>query len=88
MRKCYSRWVYNDERLHSAIGYIAPTDKLHGREEAIFAERDRKLEAARSERAKLRNSKAPPAQTEEMPVAKVTAKPVAQASERCYTEIT
>ncbi len=32
-------------RLHSAIGYIAPADKLAGREEEIFAARDRKLEA-------------------------------------------
>ena len=41
---------YNDERLHSAIGYIAPKDKLEGRETAIFSERDRKLEAARERR--------------------------------------
>jgi transposase InsO family protein/transposase-like protein len=38
------RWVghYNTVRLHSAIGYIAPSDKLEGRETQIFAERDRK----------------------------------------------
>ncbi len=41
---------YNNVRLHSAIGYITPKDKLEGREKAIFAERDRKLEAARERR--------------------------------------
>jgi putative transposase len=41
---------YNDRRLHSGIGYIAPADKLAGRETVIFAERDRKLEAARERR--------------------------------------
>jgi putative transposase len=41
---------YNDERLHSAIGYIAPKDKLEGREEQIFKDRDRKLEEARAAR--------------------------------------
>lgn len=41
---------YNNERLHSAIGYITPKDKLEGREKEIFAERDRKLESARLER--------------------------------------
>ena len=43
--------TYNKERLHSAIGYITPADKLAGREDAIFAERDRKLEDARALRA-------------------------------------
>jgi hypothetical protein len=41
---------YNHVRLHSAIGYVTPADKLAGREKAIFAERDRKLEAARERR--------------------------------------
>jgi transposase InsO family protein len=45
---------YNHVRLHSAIGYIAPADKLAGRAEAIWAERDRKLEAARTERKQRR----------------------------------
>ena len=31
---------YNTKRLHSAIGYITPKDKLEGRDKAIFAERD------------------------------------------------
>ena len=46
--------TYNKERLHSAIGYITPADKLAGREDAIFAERDRKLEDARALRAQRR----------------------------------
>jgi putative transposase len=41
---------YNEVRLHSAIGYITPADKLAGRDVLIFAERDRKLEAARERR--------------------------------------
>lgn len=41
---------YNTVRLHSAIGYIAPADKLNGRDKAIFKERDQKLEAAREQR--------------------------------------
>lgn len=41
---------YNEVRLHSALGYISPKDKLEGREQEIFAERDRKLEAAREQR--------------------------------------
>jgi transposase InsO family protein len=45
---------YNDCRLHSAIGYVAPRDMLEGRQKAIHAERDRKLEQAREERARKR----------------------------------
>jgi transposase InsO family protein len=45
---------YNAVRLHSALGYVTPQDKLAGREQAIWAERDRKLEAARQRRAVLR----------------------------------
>ncbi|MCK4828405.1 IS3 family transposase, partial [bacterium] len=41
---------YNNKRLHSSLGYIAPVDKLHGREIDIFTERDRKLEQARDRR--------------------------------------
>lgn len=52
-RRLVSDYVehYNTARLHSAIGYVAPADKLAGREPAIFAERDRKLEEARQRRA-------------------------------------
>ncbi len=45
---------YNEVRLHSAIGYVTPKDKLEGREGEIFAERDRKLEEARERRRKKR----------------------------------
>jgi len=42
--------MYNTVRLHSAIGYIAPIDKLNGKAEEIFKARDEKLEAARAAR--------------------------------------
>lgn len=38
---------YNNRRLHSSIGYVTPRDKLLSREAEIWAERDRRLEAAR-----------------------------------------
>jgi putative transposase len=41
---------YNNERLNSAIGFVAPRDRLEGRHQTIFSERDRKLEAAREAR--------------------------------------
>ena len=41
---------YNSERLHSAIGYIAPLNKLIGKEQAIFAERRQKLRCATDRR--------------------------------------
>ncbi len=41
---------YNHHRLHSAIGFLTPADMLAGRAEAIWAARDRKLEAARARR--------------------------------------
>ncbi len=48
--------IYNTVRLHSAIGYVTPLDKLEGRAEAILAERERKLLAARERRAALRRA--------------------------------
>lgn len=45
---------YNHVRLNSAIGYIAPIDKLNGRAEEIFRERDLKLESARQLRKEKR----------------------------------
>jgi transposase InsO family protein len=55
-RRLVSRYVehYNTVRLHSAIGYVAPKDKLEGRETVIFAERDRKLAEARDRRKACR----------------------------------
>jgi len=47
---------YNNVRLHGALGYVAPMDKLLGREVEIFKERDRKLEAAREERKQKRQA--------------------------------
>ena len=46
---------YNNTRLHSAIGYIAPKDKLEGRAQAILAQREAKLEAARNARRPRRH---------------------------------
>jgi transposase InsO family protein len=45
---------YNTVRLHSAIGYVAPADKLNGRDQEIFKERDKKLEEARELRKQKR----------------------------------
>jgi putative transposase len=47
---------YNNRRLHSALNYLTPADKLAGLEEIIFAERDRKLEEARELRAVARRN--------------------------------
>ena len=46
---------YNETRLHSAIGYVTPRDKLEGREGEIFALRDRRLDQARQRRRKKRS---------------------------------
>jgi hypothetical protein len=48
---------YNQARLHSAIGYVTPNDKLLGKDEAIHAERDRKLAEARERRKQLRQTR-------------------------------
>jgi transposase InsO family protein len=57
-RKLIEQFVqrYNTVRLHSAIGYITPLDKLLGREKLIFAERDRKLQEARAQRRRNRQA--------------------------------
>jgi putative transposase len=41
---------YNEVRLHSAIGYVTPKDRLEGRQEEIFAARKSKLAEARARR--------------------------------------
>lgn len=47
---------YNTRRLHSAIGYITPWDKLDGRAETILADREAKLAAAREARKAKRRA--------------------------------
>lgn len=57
-RRLVTRFVehYNTVRLHSAIGYVTPADKLLGLEPVIHAERDRKLEEARQRRQQMRQA--------------------------------
>ena len=45
--------VYNEQRLHSAIGYITPQAMLEGRQAEIHAARDQKLELARKRRVRI-----------------------------------
>ncbi|MGQ9636151.1 MAG: transposase [Bryobacteraceae bacterium] len=57
-RRLVARYVdyYNRVRLHSAIGYLAPADKLAGRQAEIFAAGDRKLAEARERRKARREA--------------------------------
>ena len=57
-RRIVSNFVthYNNERLHSAIGYVTPKDKLEGRAEMIHTQRDTKLAAAREARKAKRQA--------------------------------
>jgi putative transposase len=57
-RRVVSDYVahYNNVRLHSAIAYITPKDKLHGRDQEIFDARDRKLAEARQRRQQVRQA--------------------------------
>ena len=57
-RRIVARYVehYNNVRLHSAIGYIAPADMLNGKQNVIFSERDRKLDEARENRRLMRQA--------------------------------
>jgi len=47
---------YNNERLHSAVGYITPANMLGGRQKEIHDSRDIKLAAAREKRVKTNNT--------------------------------
>jgi putative transposase len=59
---------YNEDRLHSSLGYVVPKAKLEGREKQIFKERDNKLEAARDARKrKRRQEKLQPTQHRDAP---------------------
>jgi putative transposase len=57
-KRCVGEFVrhYNEVRLHGAIGYVTPKDKLEGRAEQIHADRDRKLAEARERRAAARRA--------------------------------
>lgn len=73
-RRMVGRYVdhYNTIRLHSAIGYVAPADKLAGRDKIIFEQRDRKLAEARERRANRRqaiNQASPVGRPAEQPAA-------------------
>ena len=58
-RKIVADYVthYNEVRLHSAVGYVTPKDKLLGNDVAIHAERDRKLVEARERRQQMRQTR-------------------------------
>jgi putative transposase len=47
---------YNHVRLHSALEYVTPADKLYGLAQVICDERDRKLEEARARRQQARQA--------------------------------
>lgn len=48
---------YNESRLHSAVGYVTPADKLAGRADAIQSARDERLALARERRKEKRTQK-------------------------------
>jgi transposase InsO family protein len=55
-RQLVADFVHHDNtvRFHSAIGYVTPLDKMLGREQKIWDQRDRKLEVARELRQQRR----------------------------------
>lgn len=57
-RRLVARFVeyYNTVRLHSAIEYVTPADKLLGLQDVIHSERDRKLDEARELRRQKRQA--------------------------------
>ena len=48
---------YNEERLHSAIGYVTPQCRLEGRHEEVWRSREEKLAAARERRRQARQAR-------------------------------
>lgn len=58
---------YNNVRLHSALGYVTPADKLAGRDQEIFVQRDRKLAEARERRKEMRAQQSKPPQPSDPP---------------------
>lgn len=60
-RRMVAKYIghYNNVRLHSAIGYVTPNDKLNDRDQEIFKKRDRKLEEAREQRKQKRQQAFP-----------------------------
>jgi transposase InsO family protein len=52
--------AYNEQRLHSAIGYVTPQAMLEGRQAEIHTTRDQKLELARKRRALAAKAQAEP----------------------------
>jgi len=69
---------YNEERLHSSLGYVTPKDALEGRQARIQAEREEKLVAAREQRAKARA----------LARQEIASKKLAGKSVACYSEDT
>ena len=53
-KEIVTNWIlhYNDVRLHSAIGYVSPTDMMEGKASEIHKLRDEKFEKAREIRQK------------------------------------
>jgi len=47
---------YNNIRLHSAIGYVAPLAKFNGKDKEIIAARQQKIKLAARDRRKLNES--------------------------------
>jgi transposase InsO family protein len=54
-RKSVAQFVqyYNNTRLHSAIGFIAPKDKLEGRDRRIIKQRQEKVATAKARRLEM-----------------------------------